>query len=51
MDAVNIQLYLSNVLWVAFSIPSRSLLLVNHDNEKIGTLYFVKMVEIDLDET
>jgi hypothetical protein len=31
MDAVNIQLYLPSVLWVAFSIPSGSLLLlVNH---------------------
>jgi hypothetical protein len=26
----NIQLYAANVLWVAFSIPSGSLLLVNH---------------------
>jgi hypothetical protein len=30
MDAVNIQIYLPNVLWVAFSIPLSSLLLVNH---------------------
>jgi hypothetical protein len=29
-DAVNIQIYLPNVLWVAFSNPSGSLLLVNH---------------------
>jgi hypothetical protein len=29
-DAVNIQLYLPNVLWVAFSISLESLLLVNH---------------------
>jgi hypothetical protein len=30
MDAVNIQLYFANVLWVAFSTLSGSLLLVNH---------------------
>jgi hypothetical protein len=30
MDTIIIQIYLPNVLWVAFSIPSGSLLLVNH---------------------
>jgi hypothetical protein len=29
-DAVNVQLYLPNVLWVAFSIPSGSLSLVKY---------------------
>jgi hypothetical protein len=30
MDAVHIQLYVPNVLWVAFLISYGSLLLVNH---------------------
>jgi hypothetical protein len=30
MEAINIQLYLPSVLWVAFLIPSGSLLCVNH---------------------
>jgi hypothetical protein len=44
MDAVNIQLYLPDVLWVAFSIPSGALSLVKYpiftDMSLVVTYFF-----------
>jgi hypothetical protein len=48
MDAVNIQLYLPDVLWVAFSIPSGALSLVKYpiftDMSLVITYFSLKLL-------